>query len=99
MLIALGSARAAKIMAVRAACARIGTVDALWSRVELVARPVRTSAPDMPLSDMHLMLGARERAEAVRALLGGEGITADFYVGLEGGFHRSEERRVGKECR
>ncbi len=87
MLIALGSARAAKIMAVRAACARIAAVDALWSRAELVARPVETSAPAMPLTDMHLMLGARERAEAVRVLLGGEGVRADFYVGLEGGFH------------
>jgi inosine/xanthosine triphosphatase len=87
MMIALGSARAAKIMAVHAACARIATVDALWGRAELVARPVETSAPAMPLTDMHLMLGARERADAVRALLSDEGLGADFYVGLEGGFH------------
>jgi len=87
MIIALGSARAAKIMAVHAACARIATVDLLWGRVELVARPVETSAPAMPLTDLQLMLGARERAAAVRALLAKEGSGADFYVGLEGGFH------------
>ncbi len=87
MLIALGSARAAKIVAVRAACARIAKVDALWARAELVARAVETSAPAMPLTDMHLMLGARERAEAVREVLRGEGLAADFYVGIEGGFH------------
>ncbi|MDT5293748.1 MAG: inosine/xanthosine triphosphatase [Acidobacteriota bacterium] len=87
MIIALGSARSAKIMALRAACARVGEVDARWKRAELIARPVETDAPRMPLSDMQLMRGARGRAEAVRALLGGEGGRADFYVGLEGGFH------------
>lgn len=87
MVIALGSARAAKIMAVRAACARIANVDAAWARAELIARPVQTGAPAMPLADVQLMRGARGRAEAVRALLEGEGQRADFYVGLEGGFH------------
>ncbi len=87
MLIALGSARAAKIVAVRAACARVASVDGLWSRAELVARAVETCAPAMPITDMHLMLGAKERAEAVREVLRGEGLAADFYVGLEGGFH------------
>lgn len=87
MKIALGSGRAAKIMAVRAACARIASVDGAWNRAEIIARPVETSTPRMPLTDMQLMRGARERAEAVRALLAGEGAGAQFYVGLEGGFH------------
>ncbi|MCA1592163.1 MAG: DUF84 family protein [Acidobacteria bacterium] len=87
IIIALGSARAAKIMAVRAACARIASVEAAWGRVELVARPVETSIPAMPLTDSHLMRGASERAVAVRELLKSEGQRADFYVGLEGGFH------------
>lgn len=87
MKIALGSARAAKIMAVRAACARIAQVDGVWGRAEIVARAVVTSAPAMPLTDMQLMQGARERAEAVRDALEREGQQADFYVGLEGGFH------------
>jgi inosine/xanthosine triphosphatase len=87
MLIALGSARSAKIMAVRAACARVAEVDPRWRQAELVARPVETGVSRMPLSDMQLMRGARNRAEAVRELLAGEGRAADFYVGLEGGFH------------
>ena len=42
MIIALGSARAAKIMALRSACARIGEADARWRHAELVARTVET---------------------------------------------------------
>ena len=87
MKIALGSARAAKIMAVHAACARIAAVDGLWGRVELFARRVETSTPAMPLTDVQLMRGARERAEAMRELLSKEGQEAQIYVGLEGGFH------------
>ncbi|HEY0078375.1 MAG TPA: inosine/xanthosine triphosphatase [Pyrinomonadaceae bacterium] len=87
MKIALGSARAAKIMAVHAACARIAAVDGLWGRVELFARPVETSIPAMPFTDVQLMRGARERAEAVRELLSKEQQEAQLYVGLEGGFH------------
>src|ERR1051326_3694948 len=87
MIIALGSARAAKIMALRSACARIADVDARWRHAELVARTVETSAPRMPLNDTQLMRGAFERAAAVRELLDAEGARADFSVGLEGGFH------------
>jgi inosine/xanthosine triphosphatase len=87
MIVALGSARASKIMAVRAVCARIAAADAQWARAEVVARAVESSAPRMPLTEMQSMRGARGRAEAVRALLVGEGHPADFYLGLEGGFH------------
>ena len=87
MLIALGSARPAKIMALRAACARVAEVDRRWRQAELVARPVETGVPRMPLNDTQLMRGARNRAEAVRELLEAERSPADFYVGLEGGFH------------
>ena len=87
MLIALGSARPAKIMALRSACARVAECDPRWRQAELIARPVETGVSRMPLSDMQLMRGARNRAEAVRELLASEGRRADFYVGLEGGFH------------
>jgi inosine/xanthosine triphosphatase len=87
MIIALGSARSAKIMALRAACARIAEVDARWKRAEMISRAVETGAPRMPLNDTQLMRGAHERADAVRELLATEGQRADFYVGLEGGFH------------
>ena len=87
MIIALGSDRAAKIMAVRAAAARIATVDARWNEAFITARAVETDVPAMPLTDWQLMHGARTRAENVRAQLQKEGASAELYVGLEGGFH------------
>lgn len=85
--IAVGSTRAAKLLAVRAACARISAVDAGWDRAEIVAREVETDAPAMPLTDFQLMRGARARAAAVRESLRRDGQTAHLFVGLEGGFH------------
>jgi inosine/xanthosine triphosphatase len=85
--IALGSDRAAKIMAVRAAIARIAEIDSRWRDTNVVARKVETSAPAMPLNDWELMSGARERALAVRQILIDQKLDADLYVGLEGGFH------------
>ncbi|MDQ3650479.1 MAG: inosine/xanthosine triphosphatase [Acidobacteriota bacterium] len=87
MKIALGSSRAAKIMALHASLARIATIDATWAKAELITRTVNTRAPAMPLTDSQLMRGAFERAHAVRELLSCEQQRADFYVGLEGGFH------------
>jgi inosine/xanthosine triphosphatase len=87
MLIALGSDRAAKILAVRGAIARIGSADPSWNQTTITARAVETDAPAMPLTDWELMRGARARAEAVRHQLEHEGIRADLFVGLEGGFH------------
>lgn len=87
MIIALGSERAAKIMAVRAAASRIATVDARWRDSNVTARAVEPDAPLMPLTDWQLMHGARSRAEAVCAQLQKEGESAELYVGLEGGFH------------
>jgi non-canonical (house-cleaning) NTP pyrophosphatase len=85
--IALGSDRAAKIMAVRAAVARIALIDEKWVDAKVVARSVTISAPAMPLTDWELMQGARERALVVRELLLSQKLEADLYVGLEGGFH------------
>ena len=85
--IALGSDRAAKIMAVRASVARVATVDPAWANANVVARRVDTSVPSMPLTDWQLMQGAQERAVAVRDSLKSRRLEADIYVGLEGGFH------------
>jgi len=85
--IALGSDRAAKIMAVRASIARVAEIDATWRDASVVARAVKTDAPAMPLTDWELMIGARQRALAVREILIGQRLGADLYVGLEGGFH------------
>ena len=85
--IALGSDRAAKIMAVRASIARVAEVDPAWRDANVVARSVKTEAPAMPLNDWELMSGARQRALAVRDILIEQRLDADLYVGLEGGFH------------
>jgi inosine/xanthosine triphosphatase len=85
--IALGSDRAAKIMAVRASIARVAEIDSGWRDANVVARSVKTDAPAMPLNDWELMSGARQRALAVREILIEQRLDADLYVGLEGGFH------------
>jgi inosine/xanthosine triphosphatase len=85
--IALGSDRAAKIMAVRASIARIAAIDSTWAEATVLARRVETNIPAMPLNDWELMQGARERALAVRDHLRKQRRDADLYVGLEGGFH------------
>lgn len=86
MKIALGSDRAAKVAAVRATIERIATLDADWRGAEIIARAVAVSVPAMPLNDMEMMRGARERAWAARELLRAEAEGARVYVGLEGGF-------------
>ncbi len=85
--IALGSDRAAKIMAVRASIARVAAIDPSWAEATVLARAVETTVPAMPLNDWELMQGARERALAVRDQLRAQRREADLYVGLEGGFH------------
>jgi len=85
--IALGSDRAPKIMALRASIARIAAIDPAWADANVVARPVTTNIPAMPLTDWQLMQGARERALAVRDSLRSQRLDAEIFVGLEGGFH------------
>ena len=85
--IAVGSERAAKVLAVRASIARIAGIDSSWKDINVVARAVETNIPAMPLTDWQLMQGARERALAVRDLLQARRLEAELYVGLEGGFH------------
>ncbi|HEV8367048.1 MAG TPA: inosine/xanthosine triphosphatase [Pyrinomonadaceae bacterium] len=85
--IALGSDRAAKIMAVRASVARVAAIDPEWIDANVVARRVEVSVPAMPMTDWQLMQGARERAFAAQESLKSRRLDADIYVGLEGGFH------------
>jgi inosine/xanthosine triphosphatase len=85
--VALGSDRAAKIMSVRAAIARVAELDSAWRNAKVIPRPVKTDAPAMPLNDWQLMSGARKRALAVRDILIDQKLEANLYVGLEGGFH------------
>jgi inosine/xanthosine triphosphatase len=90
MRIALGSERAAKVEAVRACLLRIAALDDAWRASEVVARSVETGVPAMPLTNEQLMRGAKTRAHGVRELLLREEKSAQFFVGLEGGFHSVE---------
>lgn len=87
MKIAIGTIRKAKLDAVNAAIARIAAVAPVWRDAEVISLAVATAAPAMPLSDEAMIAGARARATAVRALLTEQTSQADYYVGLEGGFH------------
>lgn len=62
-------------------------IDPSWVDASLIARPVETNVPAMPLNDWELMQGARERALAVRDLFRKQRRHADIFVGMEGGFH------------
>ncbi|MEW6130210.1 MAG: inosine/xanthosine triphosphatase [Acidobacteriota bacterium] len=88
--IALGSTRAAKVDAVRGTINRLAEIDAMWRDAEIIALAVETEAPAMPLSDRELLLGARFRAQAVQQSLANQHQLADFFIGLEGGFHSIE---------
>jgi inosine/xanthosine triphosphatase len=74
-------------MAVRASVARIAAIDPDWNEANVVARRVEVSVPAMPITDWQLMQGARERAFAAQESLKSRRLSADIYVGLEGGFH------------
>lgn len=84
--IAIGSNRAAKIEAVRAAVNRIVSIEETWKESEIIARSVKISIPAMPLTESELMQGAFERALAVKDVLKAESINANLFVGMEGGF-------------
>lgn len=88
MLIAIGSTRGPKVEAAKEVThlfiARRFFKN--WDQLEFLERDVPTGVPNMPLSFQELMAGARHRAEALQRELTAEGRTADFYLGMEGGF-------------
>jgi len=69
---------------------RIAAIDSTWADVEVLALDVASDVPAMPVSDEQLMRGARARADGARASLARQGQLADFYIGLEGGFHSEQ---------
>src|SRR5258706_6366422 len=66
--IALGSDRAAKIMAVRASIARVAEVDSGWREATVVARSGVTAPPAMPFADWGVVSGGRQRAPARKSI-------------------------------
>lgn len=89
MKIAIGSAREPKVEAVKEAWQVFGAriVDDPEEPVKFLSYNVASAAPEMPLSIKDLMKGAQSRVESLILQLKREKAEADFYVGLEGGFH------------
>ena len=87
MIVALGSTRNAKITALRDSISQISAIDKNWQNAKIIAKDVVINIPAMPMTDKELMLGAKARAEAIAKLCNEQSQTANFYVGLEGGFH------------
>lgn len=89
MRIAIGSTRVPKIEAVKEAWEVIKSRIQGYDRdpVTFVTYDVGKDGPEMPLSVDELMEGARSRVENLILQLKRERQEADFYVGLEGGFH------------
>ncbi|MGI8783607.1 MAG: DUF84 family protein [Acidobacteriota bacterium] len=93
MKIAIGTTRKPKVDAVKEAVDIFGRrLVAGGDEIEFVAHDVQSTIASMPLSVKELMEGAQGRAENLIAQLKREQAEADFYIGMEGGFHRIEER-------
>lgn len=92
--VALATLRRPKIDGAKAAFATAGR---LWgldpAAVEWITADVPSGVDETPIRLEHLLDGARNRAQALRARLEREGRPAQFYVGLEGGLW-SVERAV-----
>jgi inosine/xanthosine triphosphatase len=87
MLIAIGSTRGPKVQAVKEVAALLKVRFFQKAReMAFVERAVPSGVSAMPLSLGEVMAGARQRAAHLQNVLRAEGIQADFFVGLEGGF-------------
>jgi non-canonical (house-cleaning) NTP pyrophosphatase len=89
MRIAIGSTREAKVAAVRDAWEVVGPRLVAFNDEPLtfLSYDVRKSSRELGLTLADLMEGARSRVENLTLQLKRERQDADFYVGLEGGFH------------
>jgi inosine/xanthosine triphosphatase len=95
--IAVGSTRKPKLGAVCDAVASIGPLLAPDRTIEVVGSEVESGVGHTPISREELMLGARQRAEAVVRLAAQNHEPWSYFVGLEGGLDVVQdggERRV-----
>lgn len=84
--VAIGSLRPPKVEAVRAVMSQVAPfLGCQPKQINYIAREVESGVPSMPLSIHEIRRGARNRAEAVRALVESEYGPVDFAIGLEGG--------------
>jgi inosine/xanthosine triphosphatase len=95
--IVVGSTRRPKIAAVHEAIAHFGAALAPNSEFEVIGVEVESGVGHTPATLQELMLGARQRAEALTRLPQAKSESWRYFVGLEGGLDIVDEhggRRV-----
>jgi inosine/xanthosine triphosphatase len=83
--IAVGSTRRPKLLAVEEASALFAGRLSPHAPLEIQGYEVESGVSHTPVSREELMLGARQRAEALQKHLHETAIGAEYFVGLEGG--------------
>jgi inosine/xanthosine triphosphatase len=86
IILAVGSRRGPKLNAVREALHTIAAVLAPDGQFEIIGVEVASGVGHTPVSREELMLGARQRAEAVVRLARERGVGWRYFIGMEGGF-------------
>jgi len=92
--IAVGSTRKPKLNAVVEVASAIAPLLNNGRALGVVGYEVNSGVSHTPASREELMQGARQRAEALQAKLRGNGTSADFFVGVEGGLDVAMENGV-----
>jgi len=89
LIIAVATERKPKLDAVSSAMKEISTKfdKADWS---IVAHTMASGVSETPITQIETAQGALNRTKSLRALLDSQNKTADFYIGMEGGFHQIE---------
>jgi len=83
--IAVGSTRKPKLLAVEEAVAQFAASLSPQGPVEIQGYEVESGVSHTPASRAELMQGARQRAEALQAMLHKRATFPQYFVGLEGG--------------
>jgi len=94
--IAVGSTRRPKLAAVQEAIREFGAVLAPGVEFEVIGVEVESGVGHTPANREELMLGARQRAEALVRLAREKVETWRYFVGLEGGLDVIEEEESGR---
>ncbi len=92
--VAVGSTRRPKLNAVKDAAASIAPLLGEEASLQVDGFEVDSGVSHTPSSREELMQGARQRAEALQASFRGKSMTAEFFVGLEGGLDLIAENGV-----
>ena len=85
IIIAVGSARLVKMNAVSAAVASFGSFLSADTEFEVEGVDVPSGVRHTPLTREDTMVGARQRAEALRNVAHDKNAPWEYFVGLEGG--------------